>query len=101
MEDQRKKEDQLFKKKLKKAGLWFLIGAASMFAAGYVPMFLTDLGCSYNLAKFFNLAFRALYVFGILYSVFTFVRSLHDPLSERERKELEKKETLEKTGKEE
>lgn len=101
MEDQRKKEDQLFKKKLKKAGLWFLIGAVSFFAAGYVPVFLTNIGCAENLATFFNLAFRALFVIGVLCSVFTLARALHDPLSERERKELEKKETLEKTGKEE
>lgn len=99
MEDARKKEDALFKKQLKKAGLWFLIGTGSMFAAGLLPPFLLKIGCHKSFATFVNLVLRGLYVFGILAAVFKFTRTLHDPLSERERKELEEKDTLEKTGK--
>lgn len=88
----------IWNKKTKRAGLIILISFASFFLAGYVPLWMTDAGLPYEAAHLVNLIFRGIYSFGTIAGVCLFCKSLHDPLTEAEAKELAEKDRKEKTG---
>jgi len=96
--DEQKKRRQIFSKKMKRAGLLFLIAAVSFFASGFVPAALLDAGCSMELAELASLIFRGIYSLGTIISVILFAGSLHDPLTRKEAEELAETERKEKTG---
>lgn len=88
--------EYIFQKKILLAILIYILATISIIALENIDKFLGSSESSvYNFAE---LALKFIGGFGTIISVMMFARALHDPLTPNEEKELQEKDTYEKTG---
>lgn len=92
------KRKKILNKKMATASVIYLVAIASCFALKYIPPVLLKAGVPNMSVETISLILKGIGGFGSIGGVCLFAKSLHDPLTEKEAKELEEKDAIEKVG---
>lgn len=92
------KRKKKFNKKLAVSAVLFLISLACYLTVNSIPSFLTDAGFLSLPAEELSIIINGIGGLSGISAAMTFAKSLHDPLTEEEAKELAEKDAIEKGG---
>lgn len=92
------KRKKILNKKMAIASVIYLVAIASTFALKYIPPVLLNAGVPNMSVETVSTILKGIGGFGSIWGVCAFAKSLHDPLTEKEARELEEKDAIEKGG---